>query len=148
MKRSCDETNLSKYSFKTTGHPVTHILSVSTGDQSNASAVAGTKSGFLDLDLRLDTFMQTDMVDTVHMVLEGTMAKLLVKIDPKLYRKYLLIKKGKPVINMYVQLKKAFYGTLQAGLLFWNDLTKNPEEIGLQINPYDWCYANKMIEGN
>jgi hypothetical protein len=39
-------------------------------------------------------FMQTDRVDTVHMVLEGTMAELLVKIDPKLYRKYLLIKKG------------------------------------------------------
>jgi hypothetical protein len=68
-------------------------------------------------------FMQTDMVDTVHMVLEGTMVELLVKIDPKLYRKYLLIKKGKPV--MYVQLKKALYGTLQAGLLFWKDLTKN-----------------------
>jgi hypothetical protein len=34
-------------------------------------------------------FMQTDMVDTIHMVLEGTTAELLVKIDPKLYRKYL-----------------------------------------------------------
>jgi hypothetical protein len=30
-------------------------------------------------------FMRTDMVDTVHMVLEGTVAELLVKIDPKLY---------------------------------------------------------------
>ncbi len=45
-------------------------------------------------------FMQTDMEDTVHMVLEGKMAELLVKIDPKLYRKYLLVKKGKSV--MYV----------------------------------------------
>jgi hypothetical protein len=90
-------------------------------------------------------FMQTDMVDTVHMVLEGTMAELLVKIDPKLYRKYLLIKKGKPV--MYVQLKKALYGTLQAGLLFWKDLTKNLNEWGFEINLYDWCCANKMIDG-
>ena len=55
-------------------------------------------------------FMQTDMEDTVHMVLEGKMAELLVKIDPKLYRKYLLIEKGKPV--MYVQLKKVLYSTL------------------------------------
>jgi hypothetical protein len=90
-------------------------------------------------------FMQTDMVDTVHMVLEGTMVELLVKIDPKLYRKYLLIKKGKPV--MYVQLKKALYGTLQAGLLFWKDLTKNLKEWGFEINPYGWCCANKMIDG-
>ncbi len=44
--------------------------------------------------------MQTDMEGTVHMVLEGKMAELLVEIDPKLYRKYLLIEKGKPV--MYV----------------------------------------------
>jgi hypothetical protein len=90
-------------------------------------------------------FMQTDMVDTVHMVLEGTMAELLVEIDPKLYRKYLLIKKGKPV--MYVQLKKALYGTLQAGLLLWKDLTKNLKEWGFESNPYDWCCANKMING-
>ena len=90
-------------------------------------------------------FMQTDMVDTVHMKLEGTMAELLVKIDPKLYRKYLLMQKGKPV--MYVQLKKALYGTLQAGLLFWKDLTKNLKKWGFKINPYDWCCANKQIDG-
>jgi hypothetical protein len=42
-------------------------------------------------------FMQTEMRGTVHMVLEGTMAKLLVKINPKLYPKHLLMKKGKPV---------------------------------------------------
>jgi hypothetical protein len=67
-------------------------------------------------------FMQTDMKGTVYMVLEGTMAELLVKIKPKLYREYLLMKKGKPML--YVQLKKALYGTMQAGLLFWKDLTK------------------------
>ena len=55
-------------------------------------------------------FMQTDMEDTIHMMLEGKMAELLVKIDPKLYQKYLLVKNGKPI--MYVQLKKALYGTL------------------------------------
>jgi hypothetical protein len=58
---------------------------------------------------------------------------------------YLLIKKGKPV--MYVQLKKALYGTLQAGLLFWKELTQNLKEWGFEINPYDWCCANKMIDG-
>jgi hypothetical protein len=78
-------------------------------------------------------FMQTEMKGTVQMVLEGTMAELLVKIDPKLYRKHLLIKKGKPI--MYVQLKKALYGTLQAGLLFWKDLTKNLKEWDFKINP-------------
>jgi hypothetical protein len=88
-------------------------------------------------------FMQTDMEDTVHMVLEGTMAELLVKLDPKLYRKYIQIKKGKPI--MYVQLKKALYGTLQASLLFWKDLSGKLRKWGFEVNPYDWCVANKTV---
>jgi hypothetical protein len=91
------------------------------------------------------TFMQTDMEGTVHMVLEGTMAKLLVKVDPKLDHRHLMMKYGKPM--MYVQLKKALYGTLEAGLLFWRDLTKNLKKWGFKINPYGWCVANKMIGG-
>jgi hypothetical protein len=90
-------------------------------------------------------FMQTYMEDTVHMVLEGTMAELLVKLDSKLYRKYIQIKKGKPV--MYVQLKKALYGTLQVSLLFWNDLLGKLRKWGFKVNPYDWCVANKTING-
>jgi hypothetical protein len=90
-------------------------------------------------------FMQTDMEGTVHMVLEGTMADLLVKLDPKLYRKHVQIKKGKPI--MYMQLKKALYGTLQASLLFWKDLSGNLKKWGLEINPYDWYVANKTING-
>jgi hypothetical protein len=90
-------------------------------------------------------FMQTDMEGTVHMVLEGTMAELLVKLHPKLYQKHVQIKKGKP--TMYVQLKKALYGRLQASLLFWKDLSGNLRKWGFEINPYDWCVANKTING-
>jgi hypothetical protein len=57
-------------------------------------------------------FMQADMEGTVHMQLEGEMAELIVKLDPKLYRKYVRYERGKPVI--YVRLKKALYGTLEA----------------------------------
>jgi hypothetical protein len=90
--------------------------------------------------------MQTDMEDTVHMVLEGTMAELLVKLDPKLYRKYIQVKNGKPV--MYVQLsKKALYDTLQVSLLFWKDLSGKLRKWGFEVNPYDWCVANKTING-
>jgi hypothetical protein len=67
-------------------------------------------------------FLQTDMEGNVHMMLEGKMAELLARLDPKMYRKHIMIKKGKPI--MYVQLKKALYGTLQASLLFWKDLSK------------------------
>jgi len=52
------------------------------------------------------------------MVLEGTIFKLIIKLELTIYRKYVWHdKKGKPML--YVQLKKALYGTLHAGLLFW-----------------------------
>ena len=54
--------------------------------------------------------------------------------------------KGKQVI--YVRLLKALYGTLKAALLFWENLSDTLQEWGFKINPYDWCVANKMINGN
>ena len=65
-------------------------------------------------------FMQADMDGTVYMKIEETMAKKLTKLDPKIYHQYLRSKKGKPVL--YVQIKKALYGTLKAALLFWKNL--------------------------
>jgi Reverse transcriptase (RNA-dependent DNA polymerase)/Zinc knuckle len=90
-------------------------------------------------------FMQADMDEVVHMRLEGKMAELLVKINPKIYRKYVQNINGKPVL--YVELKKALYGTLKAALLFWKRLTAELKSIGFKENPYDWCVMNKMIDG-
>jgi hypothetical protein len=47
-----------------------------------------------------------------------------------------------------VRLKKALYGTLQAALLFWEDLSENLKEWGFKLNPYDRCVANKEINGS
>jgi hypothetical protein len=91
-------------------------------------------------------FMQADMDDIVHMKLEGKMAELLVMIDPKLYRQHVQIERGKQVL--YVELRKALYGTLRAALLFWRRLSSELKELGFEINPYDWCVANKMIDGH
>ena len=56
------------------------------------------------------------MKGNVFMVLDGTLAELLTKLDPKLYLKYLITQNGKPML--YLKLKKALYGTLQAAYLF------------------------------
>jgi hypothetical protein len=85
------------------------------------------------------------MVDKVHMKMEGRMAELLVRLDPKLYRKYVTMEKGKTVL--YVELKKVLYSTLKAVLLFWKMLTAQLKEWGFEVNPYDWCVANKTIQG-
>jgi hypothetical protein len=52
--------------------------------------------------------------------------------------------RGKPVI--YVILRKALYGTLQAALLFWENISSQMQEWGFEINPYDLCVANKTID--
>jgi hypothetical protein len=51
---------------------------------------------------------------------------------------------GKDVI--YVIRTKALYGTLQAALLFWQNLSTQLAEWGFELNPYDLCVANKMVD--
>ena len=48
---------------------------------------------------------------------------------------------------MYVKLKKDLYGTLQAAMLFWKDLTHILTFWGFEVSLYDWCVVNKSIEG-
>ena len=54
-------------------------------------------------------------------------------------------KKGKP--RLYIRLKKALYGMLQAALLFWQLLSDTLQEWGFKLNPYNKCMANKKING-
>ena len=94
-------------------------------------------------------FMQSDMEgihgETTYMKLEGKTVDILKKLDPKLYEKHTTYENGKQIL--YVKLEKALYGTIQASLLFWKNLTKTLQEDGFVINPYDWCVANKNVNG-
>jgi hypothetical protein len=90
-------------------------------------------------------FMQSDMKGKVIVKLEGVMAEVIIKIDPSKYEKHIVHERGKPVI--YVRLTKALYGTLQAALLFWQNLLSQLQEWGFKINPYDFCVANKTVDG-
>ena len=90
-------------------------------------------------------FMHSDIDEQVHLKLEGEIAELLIKVDPT-YAEYVSKEKGKTVI--YAELSKALYGTLQAALLFWKNLsTFLIKDQGFQLNPYDWCVINKVING-
>ena len=90
-------------------------------------------------------FMHSDIDELVHLKLEGEIAELLVKVDPS-YAEFVSKEKGKTVI--YTELSKALYGTLQAALLFWQNLSNFlTKECGFIVNPYDWCVVNKDING-
>jgi len=90
--------------------------------------------------------LHADIEDDVHMLLEGTIAKLIMKLDPTLNRKYVWENtQGKPML--YVKLRKALYGTLQAAHLFWRLLSDTLVGWGFELNEYDKCVANKIING-
>ena len=48
---------------------------------------------------------------------------------------------------IYCRVNVAIYGTLKAALLFWKKLSASLKMRELEINPYDWCVANKDING-
>jgi len=49
---------------------------------------------------------------------------------------------------LYVRLSKALYGLLQSALLFYKKLRKELEDFGFEVNPYDPCVANKIVNGS
>ena len=48
---------------------------------------------------------------------------------------------------LYAELSKVLYGMLQASLKFWDQITEDITSLGYTINPYDWCVANKVVNG-
>jgi hypothetical protein len=88
--------------------------------------------------------MQADMDEVVYMRLVRTMVELLLQIAPE-YKRYVVIEGGQRVL--YVLLLKALYSTMRAALLFWRMLTSKLQEWGFEMNTYDPCVANKMMNG-
>jgi hypothetical protein len=78
------------------------------------------------------------------MKMNGSLAELMAKTDPKIYRKCITIKKGKQVL--YLRLQKALYDMMKSALLFYRKLIKELKKMGFEINPYDPCMANKLVE--
>ncbi len=90
-------------------------------------------------------FLHADNEDYVTMKMVGTLAELMVKTNPKMYRQYIVLEKGRSVL--YLQLQKALYGMMKSVLLFYRKLVSELKELGFEINPYDPCVANKMVNG-
>ena len=49
---------------------------------------------------------------------------------------------------LYVVMMKALYGMLQSSLLYYKKIRQDIEDIGFEINPYDPCVVNQMIDGS
>jgi hypothetical protein len=69
----------------------------------------------------------------------------MVKTNPKLYRQYIILDKGRSLL--YLQLQKALYGMMKSTLLFYRKLALELRQTGFNINPYNPCVANMMVNG-
>ena len=63
-------------------------------------------------------FLHADNDKEILMKLRGKIAKLLVQLEPTMYRKYVTVgPNGEPIL--YVRLLKALYGLLRSALLLF-----------------------------
>ena len=89
-------------------------------------------------------YMHADVDEHIIVRFDRNMAEMLELIDPKIYKPYVQVDStGKKVL--YAKLKKALYGCLKSGLLFWKNIADLLQKSGFTLNPYDPCVANKTI---
>ena len=100
------------------------ITSVIDAFECRDVATADIPGAYLHADYITDTLVRFD----------NTMAELYVKISPKIYKPYIEFGRNGNVV-LHAKLKKALYGCLRSGLLFWNNLSSNLQRQGFILNP-------------
>ena len=70
---------------------------------------------------------------------------IMCDVNPE-YKNCVLYEKGRKVL--YLHVLRSIYGCIEAALLWYNYYRGMLEELGFEINPYDKCIANKMINEN
>ena len=107
------------------------------------NAREGSAVAILDI---ANAFLHAENDESILILLRGMLAEMMVKINPLLYRKYVtFLAKGIPML--YVHLNNALHGMLRAALLFYKRLRSDLKGMGFEVNPYDPCVANKMVNG-
>ena len=89
-------------------------------------------------------YLNAFMEDFVLMKLVGEVVDILCQLNPR-YKQFVVIEKGRRVL--YVRLNKALYGCVQSALLWYKMLSDAIKTMGFELNPYDPCVANAMING-
>ena len=97
-----------------------------------------------------NAFLQTGIDQSgekVIMKIKGVLVDMLVELDPVTFQDYVYeYKKGKKAHKViYVRMLKALYGMLVSSLLHYKKFVSDITGIGFEINPYDPCVANRIV---
>ena len=74
----------------------------------------------------------------------GVCVDMLCEIDP-IYQDYMVTEGNQKVL--YVHITQAIYRMLVSAMLFYCQLTKAWLSYSLELDPYDPCVVNKMVNG-
>ena len=97
-----------------------------------------------------NAFVQTDIDkknlvkgERIIMKIRGPLVDMLLELAPEVYEDYVVQEGNNRVL--YMKTLKALYGMLQSSLLYYKKFRKDIESIGFNVNPYDPCVANRMV---
>ena len=88
-------------------------------------------------------FPQDEKDDKTIMKIRGALVDMLLEINPKAYKDYVIQERKRKVI--YVQILKALYGMIKVSMLYYKKFRADIESIGYKTNPYNSCVSDKMI---
>ncbi len=89
-------------------------------------------------------YLLANMDDFTVLKLSGDAVDIMCKVNTR-YQDFVTQEKGTNVL--YLQLLKALYGCIRSALLWYELFSSTLKTIGFELNPYDPCLTNKMING-
>jgi hypothetical protein len=89
-------------------------------------------------------YLNAEMDDYVLLKFSGRDVEIFCEMNPD-YKQHVTMERGKPVL--YTRLLKALYGCVKSTLLWYQLYTGHLKGLGFELNPYDPCVANAIIDG-
>ena len=87
-----------------------------------------------------------DKNDIVTVRIRGKLVELMVATALEIYKKYVSVNRNGELV-LYVEALYALYGIMKSALLFYIKFVKNIKSIEFELNPYNPCVANKIVNG-
>jgi hypothetical protein len=89
-------------------------------------------------------YLNADMPDFVLMKMVGQTVDIMCRVNRD-WEKFVVIENGQK--TLYLRLAKALYGCVKSGLLWYDLYVSKLKPMGFELNPYEPCVANAIIEG-
>ena len=88
--------------------------------------------------------MQTEIPDgkNVILIIRDGFVDILCEINLE-YREHVRVVNGRKVL--YVKFLRAIYGCIESAMLWYNLYVNTLKDMGFELDPYDRCTANKLI---